>query len=62
MKNAIIATIISLAKRLGIPALSKGVETPEQGKMLMELGCNYAQGFLYSKPVEIKVDVITIHH
>ncbi|MBQ9528337.1 MAG: GGDEF and EAL domain-containing protein [Fretibacterium sp.] len=48
--NAIIATIISLAKRLGIPALSKGVETPEQLAFLKEAGCDLAQGYLFAKP------------
>ena len=48
--NAIIATVISLAKRLGIPALSKGVETPEQLAFLREAGCDLAQGYLFAKP------------
>ncbi|MCR4817936.1 MAG: GGDEF and EAL domain-containing protein [Fretibacterium sp.] len=48
--NAIIATVISLAKRLGIPALSKGVETPEQLAFLKEAGCDLAQGYLFAKP------------
>ena len=32
--------------------IAEGVETKEQGKMLMEMGCNFAQGFYYSKPVD----------
>ncbi|MCR5347819.1 MAG: GGDEF and EAL domain-containing protein [Fretibacterium sp.] len=48
--NAIIATVVALAKRLGIPALSKGVETPEQLKFLKEAGCDLAQGYLFARP------------
>ncbi len=52
-KSAIlIESIITIAQRLNMHVIAEGVETPEQGRMLMELGCNYAQGFLYSKPVD----------
>ena len=55
--NAIIATVISLAKRLGIPALSKGVETPEQLAFLKEAGCDLAQGYLFARPEPSKTGI-----
>lgn len=43
--------IIDLAEALGIGAIAEGVETPTQARMLQEMGCRYAQGFLFSPPV-----------
>ena len=48
--NVIIASILEMAKRLGIPALSKGVETKEQLEFLKEAGCEFAQGYLFGRP------------
>ena len=52
--NIIISAVIEMAKKLGIPALSKGVETMEQLNFLKSVGCDLAQGFLFGKPEEIK--------
>ena len=52
--NIIIAAIIDMAKKLGIPALSKGVETIEQLDFLKSIGCDLAQGFLFGRPAPIK--------
>ncbi|MBR1523121.1 MAG: EAL domain-containing protein [Lachnospiraceae bacterium] len=46
----LVESIINIAKRLGMDLVAEGVETAEDGKMLMELGCNIAQGFYYSRP------------
>jgi EAL domain-containing protein (putative c-di-GMP-specific phosphodiesterase class I) len=46
----IISSVIDMAKRLGIPALSKGVETKEQLEFLKRAGCDLAQGYLFGKP------------
>ena len=54
--NIIISTIIQMAKRLGIPALSKGVETSEQLKFLKSAGCDLAQGFYFGRPEPMKED------
>ena len=40
-----------MAKQLRLTTVAEGVETPEQAVLLLQLGCDYAQGFLYSKPV-----------
>ncbi|MBQ4419120.1 MAG: EAL domain-containing protein, partial [Synergistaceae bacterium] len=47
--NIIIAAVIGMAQRLGIPALSKGVETQEQLEFLKQAGCDLAQGYLFGK-------------
>ncbi|MBR0068885.1 MAG: GGDEF and EAL domain-containing protein [Synergistaceae bacterium] len=46
----IISAIIDMARRLGIPALTKGVETKEQLDFLKRAGCDLAQGYLFGKP------------
>ncbi|HZH34449.1 MAG TPA: EAL domain-containing protein, partial [Pyrinomonadaceae bacterium] len=48
--SEIVQTVITLAKNLEMEVIAEGVETPEQAKILRDLGCRYAQGFLFSKP------------
>ena len=48
--HIIISAIIDMARRLGIPALTKGVETKEQLEFLKKAGCDLAQGYLFGKP------------
>jgi len=50
--SAITKTIISLAQNLNLNILAEGVETNEQRKFLVENGCNYIQGYFYSRPVD----------
>ena len=47
---AIVDAVIGLARSYGITAVAEGVEVHEQEATLSELGCDYAQGFLYSRP------------
>lgn len=47
----VLESIIDLAKDLGIDTVCEGVETPEQAKLLHDLGCEIAQGYLFSKPM-----------
>jgi diguanylate cyclase (GGDEF)-like protein/PAS domain S-box-containing protein len=49
--EAIVSAIINMAKSLGMDAVAKGVETEAQANKLLSLGCQVAQGFLFSRPV-----------
>ena len=50
--SEIVRTIVTLAENLGMDVIAEGVETPEQLALLRSLGCQYAQGYYFSKPVE----------
>ena len=47
----LVNTIISLIRNLGFLPIAEGVETDEQLRLLRDMGCVYAQGFLFSKAV-----------
>lgn len=51
----IAATVVRLAKSLGKTCVAEGIETPIQEALLRDLGCEMAQGFLYSRPVPADV-------
>ena len=47
----IVKVIITLAKTLGMDAISEGVETLQQLQQLKDLGCEFGQGYLFNKPL-----------
>ena len=49
----ILNNIVSLTKQLDMLSLTEGVETKEQFDFLASIGCNRAQGYLFSKPLPI---------
>jgi diguanylate cyclase (GGDEF)-like protein/PAS domain S-box-containing protein len=51
---AIARTIITLAWNLGMEVVAEGVETMKQLAQLRSLQCDYAQGFLFSSPLDVK--------
>ena len=50
--NAIVKTIATLAQNLGMEVIAEGIETEEQYRQLKELGCEFGQGYLFSRPVD----------
>jgi len=48
---ALCEAIIVMAHKLGIKVIAEGIETQEQCDLLMAAGCDYGQGYLFSKPV-----------
>jgi diguanylate cyclase (GGDEF)-like protein/PAS domain S-box-containing protein len=50
--RAIVRAIVGMAAALGLTVVPEGVETDEQLGALVELGCDFAQGFLLARPLE----------
>ncbi|MDR7085775.1 diguanylate cyclase (GGDEF)-like protein/PAS domain S-box-containing protein [Aeromicrobium panaciterrae] len=48
--RAIVRGIIELAKSFGLRTIAEGVEQIEQQRVVTELGCDFGQGFLWSRP------------
>ncbi len=49
--DAMVAGIVNLAHTLGLKVVAEGVEKETQLKTLTDLGCDFAQGFLFSRPL-----------
>ena len=50
----VIEGIIALAHSLDLEVVAEGIEEIEQYNQLVSIGCNYIQGYLFSKPIEIE--------
>jgi diguanylate cyclase (GGDEF)-like protein/PAS domain S-box-containing protein len=48
---AVVGTIVQLAAALGMAAVAEGVETEAQRAVLLERGCERAQGYLFGRPM-----------
>ncbi|HMB57439.1 MAG TPA: PAS domain S-box protein [Arenimonas sp.] len=49
--RAIVRTIIGFAKDLGLLLTAEGIEDEDQRQLLIELGCEFGQGYLFAKPL-----------
>lgn len=52
--RALISGIIDLGNKLNLQVIQKGVENAVQDKILRDMGCIYAQGFYYCRPLSIE--------
>lgn len=49
--EALVKATLTMVQGVGKPVIAEGVETPEQLKILRQLGCDWAQGFLIGRPM-----------
>lgn len=49
--GTILSSMVRMAKWLGMPVIAEGVEHLEQADFLKSIGCEYIQGYLYSRPL-----------
>jgi len=52
--SEIVSTVIKLAQNLKMKVIAEGIETQEQLAHLRRLGCEYGQGYFFSKPLEAR--------
>ena len=50
-RSPLIHAVIDVAKKLRLNTVAEGVETVQQANLLREYGCDFAQGYLYGKPM-----------
>jgi EAL domain-containing protein (putative c-di-GMP-specific phosphodiesterase class I) len=50
MKQRLVRSVTELCKQQGIKLIGEGVETDAEAKVLVDLGCDYLQGYLIAKP------------
>ncbi|MCW5317285.1 EAL domain-containing protein [Nostoc sp. KVJ3] len=51
----LVPAMIGIANSMGMSAIAEGVETQEQLAQLRSLNCNFAQGYLFSQPIELQL-------
>ena len=52
--NAIVTTIIAMARSLNMSVIAEGVETKQQRQLILDGGCTDYQGYLFGKPMPIE--------
>ena len=52
-QHDVMLLIFALAKKLGIETVTEGVETREDEALIQAMGCDYGQGYYYSKPIPV---------
>ena len=51
---AMVQLILGLSQQLGLSAIAEGIETPQQLHLIKVMGCRFAQGYLFSKPLPVE--------
>ncbi len=50
----ILASVVYMAKCLGMPVIAEGVERESQAAFLRSIGCDYVQGYYFAKPMSLE--------
>jgi EAL domain-containing protein (putative c-di-GMP-specific phosphodiesterase class I) len=56
--RAIVEAVLTMARALGLRAVAEGVETPAQRDLLVQMGCDELQGYLFAKPMSARAIVL----
>ncbi|WP_342620953.1 EAL domain-containing protein [Rhodoferax sp. GW822-FHT02A01] len=51
----IVKAALELSKRLGLSSVAEGIEDRETATALLRMGCDYAQGYLFAKPMPLEM-------
>ena len=52
-ERQILSRLVSMARELGKKVIAEGVETADQLRMVREVGCEQAQGFFFTPPLDV---------
>jgi diguanylate cyclase (GGDEF)-like protein len=52
--RAIVEAVLTMARAIGLRAVAEGVETPAQRDLLVQMGCDELQGYLFAKPMSAR--------
>lgn len=52
--DIVVRSIIKMAHELKLKVVAEGIETDEQIQHLLNLGCQFGQGYLFARPVQAK--------
>ena len=55
------SSVIRMAESLEMPVIAEGVEEEQQVEMLKSLGCDYIQGYYFSRPIPMEEYEKLIH-
>ena len=58
---AIVQGVIGLARSFGYKVIAEGVETEDQGHMLLQMGCTQAQGYFIARPMPAETFFAWLH-
>ncbi|HVB93201.1 MAG TPA: EAL domain-containing protein, partial [Acidimicrobiales bacterium] len=50
--DAVVAAVVTLGNAFGLEVVAEGIETLAQRDRLVQLGCRFAQGFYFARPLE----------
>ena len=54
-EQIVVEQIIQLANKLGLKTIAEGIELREQKEFLLKHGCDYGQGYYFSKPIKLEL-------